>query len=216
MLDDKISVFGLGYVGLCTAVSFSKKGYFTIGVDIDIEKLNMIKQGNVPIYEPELDIYIIDCIKNKSLILMDDYDEAINNTNISFSTKYKNVNIGKFIDNQKQKYKGNLKNRRKLTENELQLLTQLNTFKDWLSNDKTFLNNNQKWMIKYNLCVEYEKTYNKNITQKAKYKDINIGYFIDKQKQRYKGNLNGKRKLEDNELQLLTQLNTFKDWLNKL
>jgi len=138
--------------------------------------------------------------------------ENIYNNNITHTTRYKDINIGQFIDTQKRSYKGK-NGPRRLNENELQLMMQLNRFKDWLNDDKTFLSNDEKWINKYNLCIEYEKIYNKNILKRTKYKDVNIGMFIDKQKRTYRG-IDGTRKLKENELRLLMQVNTFKDWLN--
>lgn len=50
-----ISVVGLGYVGLPTAIFFAEKGFKVIGVEINLEKLNMIKQGISPLCELNLD-----------------------------------------------------------------------------------------------------------------------------------------------------------------
>ena len=50
----KISVIGAGYVGLCTAVGFSSKGYSVISSDVDEEKAKKINQGIPPFHEPGL------------------------------------------------------------------------------------------------------------------------------------------------------------------
>ena len=49
-----IGVIGLGFVGLTTANGFAESGIQTIGYDIDCSKLDLIKSGKVPFYEPEL------------------------------------------------------------------------------------------------------------------------------------------------------------------
>jgi len=49
-----ISVIGLGYVGLTTAVGFGLKGYKVIGIDSDEEKVAKINKGISPIYEEGL------------------------------------------------------------------------------------------------------------------------------------------------------------------
>lgn len=49
-----ISVIGLGYVGLTTAVGFALRGHKVIGVDIDPEKVRQICNRNCPIYEEGL------------------------------------------------------------------------------------------------------------------------------------------------------------------
>ena len=50
----KIGIIGLGFVGLSFASVLATKGYSVIGVDTDKEKLEKIKNGIVPFYEPKL------------------------------------------------------------------------------------------------------------------------------------------------------------------
>lgn len=50
----KIAVVGTGYVGLVTGVSLSEIGHLVWCIDIDSEKIEMLKQGKSPIYEPGL------------------------------------------------------------------------------------------------------------------------------------------------------------------
>jgi len=51
----KITIYGSGYVGLVTGACLAQVGNHVLCVDIDADKIAMLKQGNIPIYEPELD-----------------------------------------------------------------------------------------------------------------------------------------------------------------
>lgn len=52
----KITVVGTGYVGLVTGTCLAETGNEVICVDIDTEKVQRMQQGEVPIYEPQLDV----------------------------------------------------------------------------------------------------------------------------------------------------------------
>ena len=52
----KITVVGTGYVGLVTGTCLAETGNEVVCVDIDAQKVAMMQQGNVPIYEPHLDV----------------------------------------------------------------------------------------------------------------------------------------------------------------
>ncbi len=63
----KISVIGVGYVGLCTAVGFASKGYTVISSDVDAEKVAKIKEGIPPFHEPSLPEMLKQTIENGNL-----------------------------------------------------------------------------------------------------------------------------------------------------
>ena len=54
----KIAVAGTGYVGLVTAACFSEKGHAVTCVDIDADKVAMLKEGQTPIFEEGLGILL--------------------------------------------------------------------------------------------------------------------------------------------------------------
>ena len=60
----KISIIGCGYVGLVSAACFADAGHDVTCIDNDADKLNMLKENQVPIFEPGLQELIS---KNKSL-----------------------------------------------------------------------------------------------------------------------------------------------------
>lgn len=58
----KITVFGVGYVGLVTGACFAEVGNDVICCDVDVNKINMLQNGQLPIWEPGLD----DIVKRNS------------------------------------------------------------------------------------------------------------------------------------------------------
>jgi len=79
-----IAVIGTGYVGLVTGTCFAENGNTVICVDIDEEKVNKMKNGQVPIYEPHLDVLFERNIKENRLSFTTNMEEAIENAEIIF------------------------------------------------------------------------------------------------------------------------------------
>ena len=52
----KIAVIGSGYVGLVTGTCLAETGNDVICVDVDQKKIEKMRKGIVPIYEPHLDV----------------------------------------------------------------------------------------------------------------------------------------------------------------
>jgi len=72
MTSNRISIFGLGRVGLVTAVSFAKKGYQVIGIDPDKRKLKQIRKAEPPFVEPGLAEYLEAVTRNGALSVTND------------------------------------------------------------------------------------------------------------------------------------------------
>ncbi len=62
----KVSVIGTGYVGLVTATCFSFLGHEVFCLDINEERINLLNQGKVPIYEPYLEDLLAICKENNN------------------------------------------------------------------------------------------------------------------------------------------------------
>ena len=80
----KIAVVGTGYVGLVTGTCFAETGNDVVCVDIDAAKVNRMRNGEVPIYEPNLDVFFERNIREKRLRFTTDLDEAIQDAEIIF------------------------------------------------------------------------------------------------------------------------------------
>ena len=81
----KISVIGVGYVGLCTAVGFASKGYMVISSDIDSDKVARIKKGIPPFHEPSLPEMLKQTIQNGHLkCLANQTQNAVLETDLTY------------------------------------------------------------------------------------------------------------------------------------
>lgn len=72
----KIAVIGTGYVGLVSGTCFADSGNDVICVDIDAEKVQQMRNGVVPIYEPGLNRVFDRAIREKRLSFTTDLEEA--------------------------------------------------------------------------------------------------------------------------------------------
>jgi UDPglucose 6-dehydrogenase len=79
-----IAVVGTGYVGLVTGTCLAETGNHVVCVDINEEKVNKMKSGVVPIYEPHLDVLFHRNIKAGRLSFTTNLAEAIKDAKIIF------------------------------------------------------------------------------------------------------------------------------------
>ena len=80
----KIAVIGTGYVGLVTGTCFAETGNMVTCVDIDKDKVEKMKNGQIPIYEPELDTFFERNIKAKRLVFTTSLEDAVKDAEIIF------------------------------------------------------------------------------------------------------------------------------------
>lgn len=80
----KIAIIGTGYVGLTTAAVFSELGNEVIGVDIDQDKIERLKKGEVPIFEPTLAEYLDRNSKAGRLSFTTSYKDAVDGAEVIF------------------------------------------------------------------------------------------------------------------------------------
>ena len=80
----KLCMIGAGYVGLVSGVCFSDLGNDVICVDKDENKINLLQNGKVPIYEPGLSELVVKNVKNKRLSFSSDLKTSVKNSDIIF------------------------------------------------------------------------------------------------------------------------------------
>ena len=79
-----IAVFGLGHVGLTTAVGFSDLGWKVIGVESDMAKMKLIQSGQVPFNENGISDLLAKNLHSGRFCVTTDIKEAVSKSNILF------------------------------------------------------------------------------------------------------------------------------------
>ena len=80
----RITVVGTGYVGLVTGACFAESGVNVTCVDLDIDKIQQLKNGSIPIYEPGLEEIVRKNIEKKRLSFTTEIQEGINGSEVVF------------------------------------------------------------------------------------------------------------------------------------
>lgn len=80
----KIAVIGTGYVGLVTGTCFAETGNYVKCVDVNEEKIKLLRKGKSPIYEPGLELLLHRNIKDKRISFTTNLKEAVDHADIIF------------------------------------------------------------------------------------------------------------------------------------
>ncbi|MCZ6172286.1 UDP-glucose dehydrogenase family protein [Campylobacter ureolyticus] len=80
----KIAIIGTGYVGLVSGACFAKMGNDVICVDVDENKINLLKSGKIPIYEPGLKEIVDECFENGTLKFTTKIEDALKDSKVFF------------------------------------------------------------------------------------------------------------------------------------
>ncbi len=83
-MRNKILVIGTGYVGLVSGTCFAEMGNNVVCIDIDTKKINNLKKGIIPIFEPGLEQMVTRNFKSNNLEFSTNLSEVINEASIVF------------------------------------------------------------------------------------------------------------------------------------
>jgi len=79
----RIALFGLGYVGCVSAACLADMGHDVVGVDVNTDKREMVRQGRSPLIEPGLDALLSTAVSTGRLTVTGDAAQAIAGTDLS-------------------------------------------------------------------------------------------------------------------------------------
>lgn len=81
----KIAIVGTGYVGLVSGACFAEMGADVTCVDVNVDKINKLSQGIIPIYEPGLEEMVKRNITNNNLHFTTDLKDCLDDVEVVFS-----------------------------------------------------------------------------------------------------------------------------------
>ncbi len=80
----RIAMVGAGYVGLVSGACFADFGHDVVCVDKDLKKIEALKRGEVPIYEPGLQALVVSNAREMRLSFTSTLSEAVRNADVVF------------------------------------------------------------------------------------------------------------------------------------
>jgi len=80
----RIAMIGTGYVGLVSGACFADFGHEVICVDKNVEKVETLRSGGIPIYEPGLDLLVQRNVRENRLSFTQDLTEAVRDADAVF------------------------------------------------------------------------------------------------------------------------------------
>jgi UDPglucose 6-dehydrogenase len=80
----RIAMIGTGYVGLVSGACFSEFGHHVVCVDKDVNKIEALKAGRMPIYEPGLEDVVADNVNAGRLSFTVDFKASVRSADVVF------------------------------------------------------------------------------------------------------------------------------------
>ena len=80
----RIAIFGTGYVGLVTGTCFAEMGNDVVCIDVDPGKIERLRQGEIPIYEPGLTELVVDNARHQRLRFTTSAAEGLVGAEVAF------------------------------------------------------------------------------------------------------------------------------------
>ena len=78
-----VTVFGLGFVGLTTALGFAHMGYKVYGIDVDKDRTEILKSGKIPFHEPYMQEVLEEHL-DKNFIITENVEGAVEDSEFIF------------------------------------------------------------------------------------------------------------------------------------
>src|SRR6056300_414629 len=137
----KLCMIGTGYVGLVSGVCFSDLGNDVICVDKDLSKINDLKDGKIPIYDPGLDALVKKNIKNHRLNFSTDLKNSVKKSDIILTKSTVPVTTGDEME--KILLKSNSRNKFSVVSNP-EFLREGEAIRDFIYPDRVVVGSNDK------------------------------------------------------------------------